>query len=488
MDEPFSALDAQTREIMQTELLRIWEQGRKTVLFVTHQIDEAVFLSDRVLVFARRPGRLQEIVDIELPRPRALAIKRTPEFVALCRPHLAADRGRRARQRDRGEGVTIDRLHRRRPVMLDTAARSRGARTAMCTIRNPRPRGTAPMSRNRITRRQFTTTALARRRRAGDAQLGARAAELSDPSSPLHPAVRCRRRRRYHRADCRRKAWRQAGPALCRGKSAGTGRHRGGARRALAAGRRLHHRSRHQRHLDQRRDLQPAAVRPGEGFRLHFDHRLFRAGVLHQRGIPQFKTLQDFIKAARANPGKLNVGTINVGGTQNLAAELFKSSAGINFQIIPYRNTPEVIVAALRNDVQLMVDFYAPLKGSLVRQQASAVGALPARSARRSCRTCRRSPRPVAFPYEVTSWNGVFAPRRHAGAVLDLLNKAIHEVVAMPGRARSATLELGIEAKASTPEELKARLEGDIKKWAAVIRRLPAFPSNRTGRTPEQRR
>jgi NitT/TauT family transport system ATP-binding protein len=82
MDEPFSSLDAQTREIMQTELLRIWEQGRKTVLFVTHQIDEAVFLSDRVLVFARRPGRLQESVEIKLPRPRTLAIKRTPEFVA----------------------------------------------------------------------------------------------------------------------------------------------------------------------------------------------------------------------------------------------------------------------------------------------------------------------------------------------------------------------------------------------------------------------
>ena len=82
MDEPFASLDAQTREIMQTELLRIWEQGRKTVLFVTHQIDEAVFLSDRVVVFARRPGRLQECVEIKLPRPRALGIKRTPEFVA----------------------------------------------------------------------------------------------------------------------------------------------------------------------------------------------------------------------------------------------------------------------------------------------------------------------------------------------------------------------------------------------------------------------
>jgi NitT/TauT family transport system ATP-binding protein len=82
MDEPFSALDAQTREIMQTELMRIWEEGRKTVLFVTHQIDEAVFLSDRVLVLARRPGRVQETVTVTLPRPRTLAVKRTPEFVA----------------------------------------------------------------------------------------------------------------------------------------------------------------------------------------------------------------------------------------------------------------------------------------------------------------------------------------------------------------------------------------------------------------------
>jgi NitT/TauT family transport system ATP-binding protein len=81
MDEPFSALDAQTREIMQTELMRIWEQGRKTVLFVTHQIDEAVYLSDRVFVLARRPGRLQEVITIDLPRPRPLSVKRTPHFV-----------------------------------------------------------------------------------------------------------------------------------------------------------------------------------------------------------------------------------------------------------------------------------------------------------------------------------------------------------------------------------------------------------------------
>jgi NitT/TauT family transport system ATP-binding protein len=83
MDEPFASLDAQTREIMQTELLRIWERGGKTVLFVTHQIDEAVFLSDHVVVFARRPGRVQAEVKIPLPRPRNLEMKRTGEFVAL---------------------------------------------------------------------------------------------------------------------------------------------------------------------------------------------------------------------------------------------------------------------------------------------------------------------------------------------------------------------------------------------------------------------
>ena len=82
MDEPFAALDAQTREIMQTELTRIWSETGKTVLFVTHQIDEAVFLSDRVLVFTVRPGRLKEEVAVDLPRPRELALKRKPEFGA----------------------------------------------------------------------------------------------------------------------------------------------------------------------------------------------------------------------------------------------------------------------------------------------------------------------------------------------------------------------------------------------------------------------
>lgn len=83
MDEPFAALDAQTRELMQAELLRIWSQAQKTVLFITHQIDEAIYLSDRVLVMSARPGRILADIRVDLPRPRELKIKRSPEFVAL---------------------------------------------------------------------------------------------------------------------------------------------------------------------------------------------------------------------------------------------------------------------------------------------------------------------------------------------------------------------------------------------------------------------
>jgi len=84
MDEPFAALDAQTRELMQAELLRIWAEARKTVLFITHQIDEAIYLADRVLVMSARPGKILTDIAIELPRPRELRIKRTAEFTALA--------------------------------------------------------------------------------------------------------------------------------------------------------------------------------------------------------------------------------------------------------------------------------------------------------------------------------------------------------------------------------------------------------------------
>lgn len=81
MDEPFAALDAQTREIMQLELLRIWREAAKTVLFITHQINEAIYLADRVIVFGARPGRVKETIKIDIPRPRELAVKREKKFL-----------------------------------------------------------------------------------------------------------------------------------------------------------------------------------------------------------------------------------------------------------------------------------------------------------------------------------------------------------------------------------------------------------------------
>ena len=81
MDEPFASLDAQTREIMQSELLKMWVQAKKTVIFVTHQIEEAIYLADRVVVFSARPTKVREIVKIQISRPRPLSVKRTKDFL-----------------------------------------------------------------------------------------------------------------------------------------------------------------------------------------------------------------------------------------------------------------------------------------------------------------------------------------------------------------------------------------------------------------------
>jgi len=83
MDEPFASLDAQTRELMQEELTRIWAQARKTVLFITHQIDEAIYLADRVVVFSGRPGRVKDSIAIDIERPRPIGVKRQARFHAL---------------------------------------------------------------------------------------------------------------------------------------------------------------------------------------------------------------------------------------------------------------------------------------------------------------------------------------------------------------------------------------------------------------------
>src|SRR6185437_13105628 len=100
------------------------------------------------------------------------------------------------------------------------------------------------------------------------------------------------------------------------------------------------------------------------------------------------QTLGDLLKADREKPGSVNVGTINVGGTQNLTAHLFNATAGAHLVIVPFRTSPDIVVGLLRNDVQLDIDFYAALKPTLDGGKSRAI-ATAARGARRNCPTCR---------------------------------------------------------------------------------------------------
>ena len=181
------------------------------------------------------------------------------------------------------------------------------------------------------------------------------------------------------------------------------------------------------------------------------------------------RTLQDFVKAARERPGKLNVGTINIGSTQNLGAELFKFSAGVDFQIVPYRGTPEIVVAILRNDVDLMVEFHAAVRAGL------ADGKLRALAVSGTARSPSLPNVPTAQEagvagYEVTSWNGMFAPQGTPADVINVLNGALRDILANPD-VKKQYADVGIQAKASSPAELGARLKQDIDKWAKVIER-----------------
>jgi tripartite-type tricarboxylate transporter receptor subunit TctC len=180
----------------------------------------------------------------------------------------------------------------------------------------------------------------------------------------------------------------------------------------------------------------------------------------------EFKTLGDFIKAAREKPGALNVGTIAVGSTQNLGAELFKATANLNFQIVPYRTTPDLTVAALRNDVHLMVDFYAPMKGGLTDGKLRPVGT--SGLARASYLPAVPTVAEAVPGYEVTSWNGIAAPAGTPQAIIDRVNALMREILAAPD-VKAKYAEFGVEARASSPAELKARFEADVKKWSAVI-------------------
>jgi len=181
----------------------------------------------------------------------------------------------------------------------------------------------------------------------------------------------------------------------------------------------------------------------------------------------EFKTLQDFMTAAKANPGKFNVGTVLLGGTQNLGAELFKSMTGLNFQVVVYKNSPDIVVALSRNDVQMMIDFPPAVQGQV---NAGKIRLLATSSPKR---TALLPDLPTADEagvkgYEVISWNAVAAPKGTPKEIIDAMGKAMHEVLASP-ELKAQFNKVGVEPHASTPEEFEARLTGDIKKWDAVI-------------------
>jgi len=181
----------------------------------------------------------------------------------------------------------------------------------------------------------------------------------------------------------------------------------------------------------------------------------------------EFKTLADVIKAAKAKPGTLNVGTINVGSTQNLSAELFKTAAGIDFQIVPFRATPDVMVSLMQGNLAVIIDGYSSMKGNLADGKIRALASSAAKRSESAPDIPTAQESGVA-DYDVVSWNALFAPAGTPPEIVKALNGALRDILAEP-EVKTRLLELGIEARASTPEEIKARLQSDIDKWRQVI-------------------
>ena len=179
------------------------------------------------------------------------------------------------------------------------------------------------------------------------------------------------------------------------------------------------------------------------------------------------RTLADLVKHARDNPGKLNVGTVNPGSTQHLSAMMLKSTAGIEFQWVPFKNSGDLIVAMLRGDVDAGVDAFAAFRGNLDDGKLRALATTapkrfpllpdvpPAREA-------------GAGDFEVTSWNGLFVKAGTPPEIVAQLNKAVSEVLADPDLRRKL-LDMGIIADPTSPEALAEFFKRDIAKWADVI-------------------
>jgi tripartite-type tricarboxylate transporter receptor subunit TctC len=188
--------------------------------------------------------------------------------------------------------------------------------------------------------------------------------------------------------------------------------------------------------------------------------------IVTRAGSP-LHSVMDVIAAAHANPGKLNIGTINPGSTQNLAAELFTSTAEIKAAIVPFRTSPDMAGALLRGDIDVAFEFYAAMHGLLADNKLAALASAgPSRTA-----YLPQVPTVIESglkDYEVTSWNGLSAPAATPARIIATLNQAMKEVMPSPDiQARSA--EMGMAMRSSTPEEMTARMKADISKWSAVI-------------------
>jgi len=180
-------------------------------------------------------------------------------------------------------------------------------------------------------------------------------------------------------------------------------------------------------------------------------------------------SVRELIASARANPSKLNIGTINIGSTQNLAAELFKSMAGIDAQVVPFKATPAVVTALKGNDVQAAFEILAPV---LAQIRGGALKPLAVTSEKRfsglpEVPTVAESGVPG---YQASSWNGIAAPARTPKGVIDRLNREVNAAAAAP-EVRKRLQDLGVEARAGTPAALGALLASEIAKWRAVIER-----------------
>ena len=180
-----------------------------------------------------------------------------------------------------------------------------------------------------------------------------------------------------------------------------------------------------------------------------------------------FLTVADILKAARQSPSKLNFGTIAPGSTQNLSAELLKSSAGIDVTMVTYRTTPELVTGLLRDDVQVGFEYYAGLNAAVSSGKIKAVATTGS----------RRTPALPAVPtvgesglpaYVVESWNALSGPGRMPDDIVKILNRAVNDILNLPEVKEKAMLN-GMEARGTTPEEMLARMKADIAKWAAVI-------------------